>query len=83
MDIQSRFQTSFDDLSYAIEEAYFLANRDKTRYSIVQTSGAMKRAFYVMPTDSVIEVNIIETLIPIRDDNAPLSIYPSSKSRVE
>lgn len=55
---------SFTEVDYALEEAQFLTQKDKISYSIVQVTARTGCRFYVIPTDKVIEVSILETFSP-------------------
>ncbi len=57
--------SSFTEIDYAIEEAQFLAQKERIKYSVVQVSGPAGRRLYALPTANVVEVSIIETFDPI------------------
>jgi hypothetical protein len=56
--------SSFTEVDYAIEEAQFLTQKEKTNYSVVQVTGPAGRRFYALPTANVVEVVILETFSP-------------------
>lgn len=56
--------TSFTEVDFAIEEAQFLAQKEKIKYSVVQVTGPAGRRLYALPTGNVVEVMILETFSP-------------------
>ena len=56
--------SSFTEVDYAIEEAQFLAQKERIKYSVVQVSGPAGRRLYALPTAIVVEVSILETFDP-------------------
>lgn len=58
-------KTAFTDIDIALEEAQFLVDRDKTSYSIVRVRNKHGQKIYVVPSDIVVEVEIIETFNPV------------------
>jgi hypothetical protein len=57
--------SSFTEVDYAIEEAQFLAQKERTKYSVVQVAGPAGRRFYALPTMNIVEVCILETFDPL------------------
>ena len=55
---------SFTEVDYALEEAQFVTQKEKISHSIIQVNDSLGRRFYVVPTDTVVEVTIIETFSP-------------------
>jgi hypothetical protein len=62
MNLQS--DSSFTEVDFAIEEAQFLAQENKSQYSVVQVTGPAGRRFYALRTDDIVEVVILETFDP-------------------
>jgi hypothetical protein len=56
--------SSFTEVDFAIEEAQFLAQKEKIKYSVVQVNGPAGRRLYALPTANVVEVMILETFSP-------------------
>jgi len=56
--------SSFTEIDYALEEAQYLTQKEKTRYSVVQVDGIAGRRFYALPTDTIVSVTILETFTP-------------------
>lgn len=57
--------TFFTDADYAIEEAQYMVNKVNQPYSIVRVrSKRYGERLYVLPTESVIESQILETFKP-------------------
>lgn len=56
--------SSFTEVDYALEEAQYLTQKEKTQYSVVQVDGIAGRRFYVLPTDTIVSVTILETFAP-------------------
>lgn len=63
MNLENR--TAFDDVDLALEEIQFLVENDKMSYSLVRVRNKHGQKIYVMPTDIVLEVEIIETFNPV------------------
>lgn len=58
-------KTAFTDIDIALEEAQFLVNKDKESHSIVRVRNKHGQKIYVVPTELVTEVEIIETFHPV------------------
>lgn len=58
-------RTSFTDIDIALEEAQFLVERDKVAHSMVRVRNKHGQKIYVVPTDIVLEIEIIETFNPV------------------
>jgi hypothetical protein len=54
-------KTAFTDIDHALEEVQFLVEKDKISYSIIRVRNQHGQKIYVVPTDIVVEVEIIET----------------------
>ena len=63
MNLENR--TAFDDVDLALEEIQFLVENDKMSYSLVRVRNQHGQKIYVVPTDIVLEVEIIETFNPV------------------
>lgn len=63
MQIENR--TAFTDVDVALEEAQFLVDKTKQPHSIVRVRNKHGQSLYVVPTDIVLEVEIIETFNPV------------------
>ena len=61
--------SSFTEVDYAIEEAQFLAQKEKIKYSVVQVTGPGGCRFYALPTDRVVEVHTLETFDPGEEES--------------
>lgn len=61
--------TSFTEVDFAIEEAQFLAQKERIKYSVVQVSGLAGRRLYALPTANVVEVSILETFDPLAGES--------------
>ena len=64
MDLRNK--TEFTDVDIALEEAQFLVGKDKIPYCIVRAWSKNKHGhkLYVIPADSVVEIQILETFNP-------------------
>jgi hypothetical protein len=64
MDLRNR--TEFTDVDIALEEAQFLVGKDKVPYCIIRAWSKNKHGYklYVVPADSVVEIQILETFNP-------------------
>lgn len=56
--------SSFTEVDFALEEAQYLTQKEKIRYSVVQVDGIAGRRFYALPADTVVAVTILETFTP-------------------
>lgn len=63
MELKNR--TAFTDIDYALEEAQFLVDRDKIPYSIIRVRNRDEQRIYVVPSEIVMEIEIIETFNPV------------------
>ena len=63
MQIENR--TAFTDIDHALEEAQFLVDRDKIPYSIIRVRNRDEQRIYVVPSEIVMEIEIIETFNPV------------------
>ena len=63
MQIENR--TAFTDIDYALEEAQFLVEKDKVAQCIIRVRDRGGQKIYVVPADTVMEVEIIETFNPV------------------
>ena len=63
MNLENR--TAFTDIDLALEEVQFLVEKDKIPYSIVRVRNKHGQKIYVVPSDIVLEVEIIETFNPV------------------
>ncbi len=63
MQIENR--TAFTDIDHALEEAQFLVERDKVAQCIIRVRNRDGQKIYVVPADTVMEVEIIETFNPV------------------
>lgn len=63
--MQLENRTAFTDIDHALEEAQFLVERDKIPHSIVRVRNQHGQKIYVVPTDIVLEIEIIETFNPV------------------
>ena len=63
MQIENR--TAFTDIDYALEEVQFLVDRDKIPYSIIRVRNRDEQRIYVVPSEIVMEIEIIETFNPV------------------
>jgi len=63
MNLENR--TAFDDVDLALEEIQFLVENDKMSYSLVRVRNQHGQKIYVVPTDIVLEVEILETFNPV------------------
>lgn len=63
MQIENR--TAFTDIDYALEEAQFLVEKDKVAQCIIRVRNRDGQKIYVVPADTVVEVEIIETFNPV------------------
>lgn len=58
-------RTSFTDIDIALEEAQFLVEKEKVPHSMVRVRNKHGQKIYVVPTDIVLEIEIIETFNPV------------------
>lgn len=63
MQIENR--TAFTDIDHALEEAQFLVEKDKVAQCIIRVRNRDGQKIYVVPADTVMEVEIIETFNPV------------------
>lgn len=63
--MQLENRTAFTDIDHALEEAQFLVEKDRVAYSIVRVRNQHGQKIYVVPTDIVLEIEIIETFNPV------------------
>ncbi len=63
MQIENR--TAFTDIDHALEEAQFLVEKDKVAQCIIRVRNRDGQKIYVVPADTVVEVEIIETFNPV------------------
>ena len=63
--MQLENRTAFTDIDHALEEAQFLVGKDKASYSIIRIRDKNGQKIYVVPTDIVLEIEIIETFNPV------------------
>lgn len=63
--MQLENRTPFTDIDHALEEAQFLVEKTGMPYSIVRVQNKHGQKIYVVPTDVVLEVEIIETFNPV------------------
>ena len=63
MQIENR--TAFTDIDHALEEAQFLVEKDKVSQCIIRVRNRDGQKIYVVPADTVMEVEIIETFNPV------------------
>lgn len=63
MELKNR--TAFTDIDHALEEAQFLVEKDRVAYSIIRVRNRDEQKIYVVPTEIVTEVEIIETFNPV------------------
>lgn len=63
MELKSK--TAFTDIDHALEEAQFLVERDKVSQCIIRVRNRDGQKIYVVPADTVMEVEIIETFNPV------------------
>ena len=63
--MQLENRTAFTDIDHALEEAQFLVEKDKVSHSIVRVRNQHVQKIYVVPTDIVLEIEIIETFNPV------------------
>ena len=62
MNLENR--SSFTDVDLAIEEAQFLVERHKIPHSIIKVKAYHEERLYVVPTEIVVEVFVLETFKP-------------------
>lgn len=59
----------FTDVDHAMEEAQYMVNKINHPYSIVRVRDKRRgERLYVMPTESVVEIQILETFKPIQPE---------------
>ena len=63
MDLGNR--TAFTDVDHALEEAQFLVEKENIAYCIIRVYRGNDVKLFVVPADSVMEVQIIETFNPV------------------
>jgi hypothetical protein len=63
--VQIENRTAFTDIDYALEEAQFLVEKDKVAQCIIRVRNRDGQKIYVVPADTVVEVEIIETFNPV------------------
>jgi len=63
--VQIENRTAFTDIDHALEEAQFLVDRDKIPYSIIRVRNRDEQRIYVVPSEIVMEIEIIETFNPV------------------
>ena len=63
MELKNR--TAFTVIDYALEEVQFLVDRDKIPYSIIRVRNRDEQKIYVIPSEIVMEIEIIETFNPV------------------
>jgi len=54
----------FTEVDYALEEAQFLVETTKAKHSVIQANGKDGMKFYVIPTEFVLDIRVIETFSP-------------------
>lgn len=62
MNLENR--SPFTDADLAIEEAQFLVERHKIPHSIIKVKSQFEERLYVIPTEIVVEVFVMETFKP-------------------
>lgn len=63
--MQLENRTAFTDVDIALEEVQFLVDKTKQSHSIVRVRNNHGQKLYVVPTDVVVEVEIVETFNPV------------------
>lgn len=63
--MQLENRTAFTDIDHALEEAQFLVERTGISHCIIRVRNRDGQKIYVVPTDRVMEVEIIETFNPV------------------
>jgi hypothetical protein len=63
--VELKNRTAFTDIDYALEEVQFLVDRDKIPYSIIRVRNRDEQRIYVVPSEIVMEIEIIETFNPV------------------
>lgn len=63
MELKNR--TAFTNIDHALEEAQFSVDKNKIPYSIIRVRNRDEQKIYVVPTEIVMEVEIIETFNPV------------------
>ena len=63
MELKNR--TAFTDIDHALEEVQFLVERDRIPYSIIRVRNRDEQRIYVVPSEIVMEIEIIETFNPV------------------
>jgi hypothetical protein len=63
--VQIENRTAFTDIDHALEEAQFLVEKDKVAQCIIRVRNRDGQKIYVVPADTVVEVEIIETFNPV------------------
>ena len=63
--VELKNRTAFTDIDYALEETQFLVDRDKIPYSIIRVRNRDEQRIYVVPSEIVMEIEIIETFNPV------------------
>ncbi len=56
----------FTDAELAYEEAQFLVEKHRIPHSIVKVKSQTNESLYVVPTETVSEVFILETFVPVQ-----------------
>jgi hypothetical protein len=56
----------FTDSELAYEEAQFLVEKHRIPHSIVKVKSQTNESLYVVPTETVSEVFILETFVPVQ-----------------
>jgi hypothetical protein len=63
--VQLENRTAFTDIDFALEEVQFLVERTGIPHCIIRVRNRDGQKIYVVPTDKVTEVEIIETFNPV------------------
>jgi hypothetical protein len=63
--VELKNRTAFTDIDHALEETQFLVDRDKIPYSIIRVRNRDEQRIYVVPSEIVMEIEIIETFNPV------------------
>ena len=58
-------KTAFTDIDHALEEAQFLVEKDRVAQCIIRVRNRNEQKIYLVPADTAMEVEIIETLNPV------------------
>lgn len=58
-------RTHFTDVDHALEEAQFLVEQEKRPHSVVVVRNSTEQRIFVVPTELVVQVEILETFNPV------------------